>query len=59
MQASYIEGGTLTSDQLAFVDRIIDALTEKGILEPARLYEQPFTDLSPTGIDGLFSPGRG
>ena len=25
---------------------------------PARLYESPFTDVSPTGPDGVFAEGR-
>ena len=35
---------------------IIDHLTEHGSIEPARLYESPFTDFNPRGVEGLFSP---
>ncbi|MBK8539695.1 MAG: hypothetical protein IPL60_06770 [Ardenticatenia bacterium] len=29
-------------------------LTEHGVMEAARLYESPFTDLTPHSPDGLF-----
>jgi len=37
---------------------IIDQLTEHGIMEPARLYESPFTDITPRGPDGLFDSSQ-
>jgi type I restriction enzyme R subunit len=32
----------------------VDHLTEHGVVEAARLYESPFTDLTPHGPDALF-----
>ncbi len=45
---------TLTANQLEFVNLIVDHLTEHGSVEAARLYESPFTDLTPHGPDALF-----
>jgi type I restriction enzyme, R subunit len=52
--ARFTNGRTLTANQLEFVNLIVDSLTEHGVVEPARLYESPFTDLTPRGPDGLF-----
>jgi type I restriction enzyme R subunit len=46
---------TFTANQLEFVNLVVDHLTEHGVMEPARLYESPFTDLTPHGPDGLFA----
>jgi type I restriction enzyme R subunit len=40
------------------VNLIVNHLTEHGVMEPARLYESPFTDLTPRGPDGLFSSSQ-
>ncbi len=53
--ATFIAGKSLSANQLEFINLIIDHLTEYGVVEPERLYESPFTDLSPQGPDSLFS----
>ena len=45
-----------TSQQIEFIDLIVNHLTEQGCIEAARLYESPFTDLSPTSVEGVFPP---
>jgi len=52
--AGFTQGRTLTANQLEFVNLIVDHLTEHGVVEPARLYASPFTDITPHGPDGLF-----
>jgi type I restriction enzyme R subunit len=52
--ARFTNGKTLTANQLEFVNLIVDHLTEYGVVEAARLYESPFTDLTPQGPDALF-----
>ena len=53
--ASFIAGKALTANQIEFTNLVVDHLTKHGIVEPSRLYESPFTDLTPQGPDALFS----
>jgi type I restriction enzyme, R subunit len=52
----FLAGKTLTANQIHFVNLIIDCLTQAGWMSAAQLYESPFTDFSPWGVDGVFDP---
>ncbi len=45
---------TFNSQQIRFIDTIINFFSVKGIVEPAMLFEPPFTDINSSGIVGLF-----
>jgi len=50
----FINGRTLAANQIEFIDLIIDHLTERGAMDPRRLYESPFTDFDDQGVNGVF-----
>ena len=45
---------TLNARQIKFMDTIINYLNVKGIIDPAMLFEPPFTDISSNGISDVF-----
>jgi len=53
--AAFITGRNLSANQIEFVNLIIDYLTDRGVMDPRRLYESPFTDLDDQGISGVFA----
>jgi type I restriction enzyme R subunit len=53
--AGFLVGKTLGANQIEFMNLIVNHLTEHGVMEAARLYESPFTDLTPQGPEALFT----
>lgn len=56
--AEMLTGQNLNANQIEFINLIIDHLTERGAIDPRRLYESPFTDLNDQGVSGLFQQAR-
>ncbi len=53
--AGFIDGRTLSANQLDFLGLIIDHLTENGMMPIDRLYKSPFTDVAPQGPESIFA----
>jgi type I restriction enzyme, R subunit len=53
-----LQDQTLNAPQIRFLNTIIDYLTVKGIVEPSRLFESPFTDINDGGLSGVFLDDR-
>jgi type I restriction enzyme, R subunit len=51
----FLQGGEYSSNQIEFINMIINQLVDHGIVEISILYESPFTDVSPQGPDALFT----
>jgi len=49
-----LKNQTLNAQQIKFIDTIVNFFNVKGIVEPSRLFEPPFTDINAGGIIGLF-----
>ncbi|MBR0884035.1 type I restriction enzyme R subunit [Bradyrhizobium barranii subsp. barranii] len=56
--SDFLSSGTATATQIEFINMVIEHLTDQGVMEPALLYEPPFTDIAPTGPDQVFDEER-
>ncbi|MDY3560231.1 DEAD/DEAH box helicase family protein [Gemmata sp. JC673] len=56
--AGFLAGKSLSANQIEFVNLVIDHLSERGVIEPALLYESPFTDITPHGPEDIFTPAQ-
>ncbi len=52
--ADFLRTAPLRADQMTFIDNIIGYLTQNGTVEPALLFEPPFTNLHDQGLMGVF-----
>lgn len=55
--ADFLNGQRYSSNQIEFVNMIIDHLTRNGIMEPEMLFNSPYTNFNPNGVSGIFSDG--
>jgi type I restriction enzyme, R subunit len=54
--AGFMDGKGLSANQIEFLNMVADHLTQQGFMPVERLYEPPFTDVNPQGVEGVFSP---
>lgn len=52
---AFVGGKTLRANQIEFVNLIVDHLTQHGSMDTRLLYNSPYTDFSPRGVDGVFA----
>ena len=52
--AEFLDDKQYNKNQIQFVTLIIDELTERGVVEIARVYEAPYIALSPEGPETMF-----
>jgi len=56
--AEFLQGSTLNASQIDFLETMINHLTEHGVMKPEQLYESPYTDISPKGVEGVFNSSQ-
>ena len=50
----FLSGGTATSNQIEFINLIVQELTQNGVMKPERLFEAPYTYINAQGPTGIF-----
>lgn len=52
--SKYLDETQFNTSQIRFIEKIIDHLTQRGIMDAGLLYEEPFTGIHYEGLDGVF-----
>lgn len=52
--AHYLDAQVFNAKQIRFVENLVEMLTRKGSVPLSALYEPPFTNAHPDGLDGVF-----
>ena len=52
--SQFLNGNHLTANQIHFLDLVVNHLAQRGWINPALLFESPFTDFHQEGVLGLF-----
>ena len=52
--AKFLDDKRYSRNQITFVNLVIDYLTEHGTIDPARVYDSPFTGVAPEGPETIF-----
>jgi type I restriction enzyme R subunit len=55
----FLNDSQCSTSQIQFIELIIDYLTQKGVMDPGLLYEDPFTGIHYEGLDGVFPGSQG
>ena len=53
--AKFLDNKRYSSNQINFVNLVIDYLTQHGTINPARIYDSPFTNVAPEGPETIFT----
>ena len=56
--AEFLNDANATASQLEFAKMVVEFLTVDGAISADRLYETPFTALSPTGPETVFGAAK-
>jgi type I restriction enzyme R subunit len=56
--SQFVAETTASANQIEFINLVVDELTQNGVMDADRLYQTPFTDISPQGPEGLFPSAR-
>ncbi|MGY6643796.1 MAG: type I restriction endonuclease subunit R [Salinarimonas sp.] len=54
----FLADGKASASQIEFINLVIEQLTEKGYMDPALIYDSPFTDIAPQGPEQVFDDAQ-